>query len=548
MSVAVADAAIDLRPYQVEAVARIHETLGRVNSALLVMATGTGKTTVFAQVIEDRARLGRTLVIAHRGELLEQARRRIKDQTGLRCDVEKADQRANLSGFFPADVVVASVQSLMRERRRARFPRDSFATIIVDEAHHAPARSYRDIIDYFETAKTLGVTATPDRTDKTAMGLVFDDVAFVYDIRQAIDDGWLVPIRQRAVEVHGLDFSKIRDVAGELNEGQLEALLREEEHLHHIGQPTFELAGCRKTMVFCVTVAHAHDMARVLRGYGATAEALDGTAGEQERRAVLGRFARGETQFLCNCMLLTEGFDEPSVSCISVARPTKSRSLYCQMAGRGTRLAPGKSDLLLLDFRGNAGNHVLVAPQDILGGNYDPEVRERAEELANAGCPLHEALDRAAIEAAQAAEEKRRAQAALEKSRLQIESRKRVREVDPFGAIGLAGRAAPSGAPPTEAQIARLKRLKFPAEKHVWALDRKGASELIRALEKRREDGLCTWSQANLLGKYGFDQNVSFEVAKAQIDVIAQNGWRPPAAERMAAVAAQVAREPGVDG
>ena len=237
-----------LRPYQVEAVERILLDLDRVRSTLLVCPTGTGKTQIFSEVARRWRPRGRVLVLAHRDELIEQAKTRM-EQFGLQVKIEKADLCAarDLAG---TDVVVASVQTLAHESRRLAYNPSTFGLLIVDEAHHAPAPSYRNIIGYFSGARVLGVTATPDRGDEIALGNIFESVAFEYDLRDAIDEGWLVPIRQKAVTVQGLDLSHVRTTAGDLNDGDLDRVLTEEQTLHGMVGPTVELAGHRPTLIF----------------------------------------------------------------------------------------------------------------------------------------------------------------------------------------------------------------------------------------------------------------------------------------------------------
>lgn len=526
----------ELRPYQNEAIAAGVSALGRVRTALLVLPTGTGKTVIFAKLAEAFASSGRVLVLAHREELVRQAVDKIQSWTALKCGIEMADAKVSLDSLFAPDVVVASVQSISRPTRLARYTEWDFGLIVVDEAHHAIASTYRDILKYFSAAKVLGVTATPDRGDKGALGMVFEECPFVYEIRDAIEGGFLSPIKQKAVEVEGLDLSKVRTTAGDLNEGDLEKLLRKDEHLHKIAGPIAELAGERKTLVFGVTVEHAHDLARTINGYAGKgkAEALDGSADRESRAEVLGRFRRGEFQFLVNCALFTEGFDEPSIACVAVARPTKSRLLYTQMVGRGTRLSPetGKQDLLVLDFEGNAGKHSLVCALDVLDGNTDGEVRERAKELtaSRPGITVLDALDEATSDIA----EKRRkdaerrallAERVRDGTDVQVGTKKRVTDVDPFAVIGLTPRRREGGALATSSQRLFLERMGFPAGED---LQKREASEAIDKLLTRRKDGLCTFKQAKLLLRYGMSADVSYEMAKRQIDEIAANGWKKP--------------------
>ena len=327
-----------LRPYQDEGVAAALRELEAHRSTIVVWPTGAGKTVLFARVAAAFAARGqRTLFLAHREELIRQAVEKLAVWApDLRIDVEMAESRATVHGLFGSSVVVASVQSITRQARLTRFPRDWFGLVVVDECHHATAASYHTILDHFAAARVLGVTATPDRGDETALGLVFESVAHVVEIRDAIESGWLCPVRQKAVIVDGLDLSRVRTTAGDLNEGDLERVLTEEEPLHRIAQPIVELAGTRKTLVFCATVEHARQMSEMIARYAAEAGRgrstyLHGGSDDLTRSGTLREFAQGgPVQYLCNCALFTEGFDAPHIECVAVARPTKSRAFYSQ--------------------------------------------------------------------------------------------------------------------------------------------------------------------------------------------------------------------------
>ena len=396
-----------LWPHQIAAADAVDAELARgVRSTLVVAATGTGKTTTAAEIVRRGRSAGRALWLAHREELVRQAAGRLRSY-GLMVGVEMADEHAGAVEHL--DAVVASVQTLAGDRRRERFAADAFARVIVDEAHHAPARTYRTILDHFPDARVVGLTATPDRGDKVAIGRVFETVAHVYAIRDGIRDGFLVPIRQRAVTIEGLDLSRVRTTAGDLNEGDLEQVLLDPDLLQSVAAAIVDAAGARPTIVFGVTVAHAHALAAALNGYEAgSARALDGGTDSDTRRATLRDFGAGKFARLVNCALFTEGFDEPRIEVVAVVRPTKSRALYAQMVGRGTRIAPGKSDMLILDFQGNAGRHSLACPLDLLGGSdLDPAVKDKATR-AIAERPGLDVLEAIETATRQLAEERRR--------------------------------------------------------------------------------------------------------------------------------------------
>ena len=371
-----------LRPYQEAALsATVDAFASGKQRVLVVKPTGTGKTVLFAALVARVAQgvrsrggaPGRSLVLAHREELVRQAREKIVSSARLRCGVEMADERADR--LDPPPVVVASVQSMQRARLASYAP-DHFDLVVVDEAHHATAKSYRNIIDHFGGARVLGVTATPDRGDKQGLKAVFESAAYVYEIRDAIRDGWLVPIVQRQVIVESLDLSKVAVRAGDFADGELEDQLCQERALHEVAVPTLEQSGSRPTVVFTAGVAQARALAEVLNRYrDGSAVALSGETHPEERRKSVEAFKAGAVQYLVNCALFLEGFDAPLCACVAMARPTKSRALYAQAIGRGTRIlglsleesiANGKRDLLVLDFVGNSSTHSLVSVADVL--------------------------------------------------------------------------------------------------------------------------------------------------------------------------------------
>jgi superfamily II DNA or RNA helicase len=522
---------LTLRPYQTAAIDAVRgEFLAGRRSTVVVLPTGTGKTVVFAEVARRSVERGRrVLVIAHRGELLEQAAAKLA-AVGVKAAIEKAALRAG-----DAPVVVASVQTL-KGARLASWAPDAFRLVVVDEAHHAPAAGYRAVLDHFAGARILGVTATPDRLDGQGLGSVFESVAYRLELRQAIRDGWLAPLRARRVEVDGVDLADVRTRAGDLDRAELAAVMAAEEALHGVAAPLVELVGDRRTILFAVDVAHARGIVDVLCRYRpGVARVVDGTATPEERAAALADFRAGRFQVLVNCEIFTEGFDEPTVSCVAIARPTKSRALYAQMVGRGTRLAPGKADCLVLDFAGNVGRHRLVGPADVLAGAADlaADVRAEVEAMLGRGeqLELGDVLDQADLEVSR----RRSAAAVTAVARYQAE------EIDPFvGALPAAtGEAGPAATDARRAALAGFGLDDVPA-----ALARATAGRWLDALAARRRSGLSTLRQARLLRRRGYDaRDMTFEAANRLIGSLAANGWRRPV--RGAAPAADTDRTEG---
>lgn len=514
------------RPYQEAGIAAIKEKLGEGRSTLFVCPTGGGKTFVASTFISRHVPAAPVVWLAHREELVDQGIADLGDVVGEFVAKEKADARA-----VGGRLVVASVQTLKGDRLddfKARYARPGL--IVVDEAHHAVAPSYRKILDAFPDAKVLGLTATPDRADERAMGQVFDSVAYVYEIQDAIRDGYLCPIRISRVQVDAIDLRAVRTVAGDLNQGELDVVMSSEKALHGVARPTLELAGSRRTIVFTTSVENAHRLAEIFNRYRPeSARAVDGSTDTDQRRRILTDHKAGAYQFLCNVGVLTEGYDDPGVSCVAMARPTKSRALYAQCAGRGLRILVGKTDCLLLDFVGNSGSHALASALDILGGKYDEATVAKARELvegAEGGLLAAEALEQAARLLAEA-----KAREAARRARVKGKVSYRTEAVDPFAVLHVKplvdDHSARFGMTATEKQIAALQKAGVPVAED---LSRARASQLIGSVFKRRDLGLATFKQLALLRRYGLtDLNISIQRAKETIDAIKANGWRLPA-------------------
>lgn len=514
-----------LRPYQNKAKAAVLKEWDEGNiKTLLVLPTGTGKTIVFASITEECVRRGeRVLILAHRGELLEQAADKLKKATGLGCSVEKAEQSC-LGSWFR--VVVGSVQTLMREKRLSGFSRDYFDDIIIDEAHHAISDSYQTILRHFDKARVLGVTATPDRGDMKNLGQVFDSLAYEYTLPQAIKEGYLSPIKAVTIPLQ-LDLTGVAIQSGDFKASDIDTAL--DPYLYQIADEMKNYCADRKTVVFLPLVKTSQKFRDILNERGFKAAEVNGESAD--RAEILADFDEGKYNVLCNSMLLTEGWDCPSVDCVIVLRPTKVRGLYCQMVGRGTRLCEGKENLLLLDFLWHTERHELCRPAHLICES--PEVAQKMTEnmAENAGCAvdLEEAEEKAESDVVAQREE------ALAKTLKEMRTRKR-KLVDPLqyemsiAAEDLSSYVPAFGwecAPPSDKQKNRLEKLGiFPDE-----IDNAGKAALILdRLEKRRNAGLTTPKQIRLLESKGFLHvgEWSFEQASSMISRIAANNWRVP--------------------
>ena len=516
---------MELRPYQEEAKNAIFEQWKNgTRRTLLVLPTGCGKTIVFAKVTEDCVRHGnRVLVLAHRGELLDQAGDKIRKTTGLGCAVEKAEESCQGSWFR---IVVGSVQTLMREKRLNQFPEDYFNTIIVDEAHHCISDSYQRVLKHFPDANVLGVTATPDRGDMRNLGQYFESLAYEYTLPKAIKEGYLSPIKALTIPLK-IDMSSVGVQAGDFKAGEIGTAL--DPYLESIAEEMKKYCQDKKTVVFLPLVKTSQKFRDILNDHGFQAAEVNGDS--QDRAEILRDFEAGKYNVLCNSMLLTEGWDCPSVDCIVVLRPTKVRSLYCQMVGRGTRLSPGKDHLLLLDFLWHTERHELCHPASLICENEEvaQKMTQNLENSAGIAVDIEEAEKTASEDVVAQREE------ALAKQLAEMKRRKK-KLVDPLQfemsiqAEDLSGYVPSFGwemAPPSDKQKKTLEKLGILPDQ----IDNAGkASKLLERLDKRRKEGLTTPKQIRFLEGRGF-QHVGtwqFETARRLIDRIAANGWRVP--------------------
>lgn len=423
IKVAPVSASIIARPYQKEAIEAAFREWKTVSSTLIVLPTGTGKSVVFAKILQLwlQEHMGRVMILAHRKELIAQAKAHA-EAAGAVCEIEMAQSKASPR----CDVVAASIQTLNaaakcfeckginsvdcsvcdgagRLKRMTRFDPRDFGLIITDEGHHATAESYMDVYTWFgsnKDNKRLFVTATPERADGAGLHNVCESVAYEMDLRTAIDEGWLCPIRQQFIEVEGLDLSRVSTRKGDLADGELERAfigeddIEQEKLLHAIAKPVLDIADGKQFIVFATGVKHAELLQAAFNAYEANVETILGHTDPFKRLEIVQRLKDGSLQGLVNCGVATEGFDCPAVAVVAIARPTKSTSLYMQMIGRGTRPLPGvvdgpktaddrreaiaasaKTVCTVLDFVGNSGNHKLISVADVLAGD-DVDARD----------------------------------------------------------------------------------------------------------------------------------------------------------------------------
>ncbi len=515
------------RPYQVEAHDAVFAEWRDKRSTLLEMATGTGKTIVFSMILQSLRDQGkRGLVLAHRDELIRQAASKLQAATGIHCAVEKADERGDNS-MFP--VVVASVQTLTNQRRLDRFHPNEFDVVITDEAHHALADSYGRIFKHFGQARMLGVTATPDRGDKRNLGKVFESIAYRYGLRQAIQEGFLAKIIAQTVPL-SIDMSGVKTKAGDYDENGIGDALG--PYLEAIADEVAARAGTRKTMAFLPLRATSRTFTGLLRERGLDARHVDGESAD--RADVLAWLKSPGPKVCCNAMLLTEGFDEPSVDCIVPLRPTKSRSLYTQIVGRGTRLFEGKQDLMLLDFLWQTDEHDLCKPCHLVASRQETVEAMIAiqERQAMTGAQQLDLLD---LEQMANDEEIRKRHDALAE-KLKMQARKKSRLVDPVMLGVMIGESDLADYEPvmrwesqkaTDAQLRALERFGVAPE----SVTCKGhASMLMGKMVERSKLKLASVGKLRVLSRYGFEHigAISDKDANALMDRIKTANWNGP--------------------
>jgi superfamily II DNA or RNA helicase len=339
-------------------------------SGLVILPTGVGKTG-FALSLARRLEVP-ALFLVHRDELVAQtavAAGRFWPEAAV-ASIEAGTTDWDVPDLFRGgrrpDLCVGMVPSLVN--RLETVATDRFGLVIADEAHLAVAPTWSRILDHFQPGFLLGLTATPERLDGRGLGKRFGrEPVYYYPLRQAIDEGRLVKIEPRSVQTkHSLDAVESGD-NGDLREGQLARAVNTDARNELVVRAYERFAGDRRAVAFCVDVDHAVFLAMKFQLHGIACEAITGGLGKQQRQQLLRDFAAGKLRVLTNCEVLTTGFDDPGISCILMARPTQSRALYIQSVGRGLRLAPDKTDCLLIDFVDNDKKHKLVCALDLLG-------------------------------------------------------------------------------------------------------------------------------------------------------------------------------------
>lgn len=511
---------VSLWPHQEAAVkAVLNEFRQKVDSTLVVSATGSGKSVMIGELARfaDERDHG-VLILVHRDELIRQLVGSC-GRMGVAALVEKASEYA-LDGFGTVSkVVVASVQTL-RGKRLAQWDRKAFRLCIIDEAHHSAAASYQTVIDHFghgQGLRVAGFTATADRLDGKNIGSVFESLAYEYNIADATRDGFLVPIEAIQLETNPpIDLKDLRVTAGDLNAGDLERVVN--DNIGVLVNTLLESNALedRRTIAFTPNISSAVALAQALTDVGISAISVAGN--DPDRAARIKAHKSGQFQVLVNCQLATEGYDDREISAVLLCRPTKSRSLYSQMVGRGTRIHPesGKRNCRVVDFAFVTGKHKLVSPVDLYDNSETPEeVVEIAREIMADG--RTNSIDEALDIAHEQYDNERRVR--IQKRAVQFKASK----FDPLTACEIYG-VAPQSAygfgddiAPSDKQIAALEKMDISTN----GMSRAVASKLLTKLSARREHGWASPWQVKDLIKNGVDVAVATgmraEAARAQL-------------------------------
>jgi superfamily II DNA or RNA helicase len=524
-----------MRYYQVNAIKNAlwqfhHNNPDRVDSTLIVCPTGSGKSLIVGGLTKKTLSFNPdygVIVMAHREELIDQMIGHLGG-FGIPATKEKAQDRGYLEcgPGMPFRVAVASVQTLSRPRRQEKWDADFIRMLITDEAHHATSPSYRSIAEYFTKAFHVGVTATADRADGMNLGQVYQSLAYEYKLRQAIQDGYLMPIRVIRIDTD-IDLRGVRVTAGkDLNNEDLEEIIN--KNVEPLADAIVKEIGNLRTMVFTPETTSAHHLALALQDVGKSAKHINYRFSKEQRERTIREHKEGRYQIITNASLLTEGYDDPDLECVVIARPTRSRSLYSQMVGRATR--PGrfnlqKKEALIIDFGFNCDRMSLVSPIDLFDNSEIREdVVDRAREIVDESkekIDIEDAIDQAQFEIENEI-----------KNRVVIQRRKNLsygrQELDPLNVkdmLNIPKRREVPWLANKPASIKQLETLEKFGIKVDWEnpMNCAAASNLLDPLFKRANEGLARPKQVRALLTLGVSHEdavrYTFDEAKAYIDI-----------------------------
>jgi len=512
---------LELRPYQQEAISSVYKTWHEHKRVLVVAATGTGKSIVIAKIAAAAAEKGhRVLILAHRDEIIRQNADKLKIATGHDSAIEKAGE-TSIGSMFP--IVNGSVQTMMRDKRLNQFPKDHFKVVLGDEIHHANSNGYKKILEYFSDSYQAGFTATANmRSDKKNLGKLFDALAFEYTLKDAVDDGFLCPIKAQTMPIK-VDLTSCRKKAGDFRDEDSAAAI--EPYLEEMAKQVKDAAWGRKIVIFLPLIRTSLLMERLMTEQGFSCRHIDGKS--KDRKEILTAFHNNEFNVLLNSALLTEGWDQPDVDTIVLCRPTQSKQLFFQIIGRGTRISPGKDHLLILDPLWITENHsFIVRPVHLVA--EDDDIADRMMVMAAKGgkASLSDMEAQAHADVSTEREE-------TLKRFIDANAHRRSKTVNPLFFSALIHDEEITDYQPTwqwekdkatSKQIETLSKLGFDGSNL-----RKGyASKVLNSVMKRVDKNLASAKQVALLARFGFRKGfdtMTFKEASEKIDKLAKQGW-----------------------
>jgi len=541
-----------LRPYQLDALDAVEREHEKAASTLVVQPTGTGKTVEFAEQARRAVERDESvLIVVDRDELVRQTVATVGRAVGFDPTIEQAGQ------FLDPEnpVVVATIQTLRSDgrghgdRRYSRIDPFRFRHLIIDEAHLSITKRCMEFVEHMRQNPDLrvtGYTATPQAGQRRSMSQLYETVAYRYEIRDAIDDGWLVPIEPLMVEMENLDLRALPSRRGDWSDAELSSLLEDNRTIMETCAGLIEHCRGAPTLVFCAQVAHAQMLSAMLNEQiPGSSRWLSGETPTDDRRTIIDGFRDGRINFLCNCGVLTTGFDAWQARNVAIVRPTKSWSLFVQMCGRGTRPEPGIFDGLdtaedrkaaiaasakprmnLYCFVDRYSGMDLVGPEDVMAGSMRrPEIVARAK--AKKDGTVEERLDQAEREIAE--EERRRQERDLRGLRVAGASKTSRMDLYTRG-VGDAAKTL-RAMPASDGQINIMRKFGVePSLIRKYQADSRTAQKIVGMLIGRANKGLSTWGQCRALRGVGYGRdevtNLTKDQASALIDRVAAAGWR----------------------
>ena len=558
---------VELREYQKDCVNAVMESWKTHRSCCVVLPCGGGKTVVFGfiakKMMEQTGK--KVLVIGHTEEIIMQAAQQMELITGQPTAIEMADIRSDLDIFIEPMVIVSTIQTQCSKkrngtRRMEKFDPEQFCLVIIDECHRSLADSYKRIIEHYshDGCVILGVTATPNRSDGSALGQIYSCCPYQLTLEESISQGWSVPIHCQSVIVDGLDYSEIGVSGGDFNMGEMSRCMEFEATLHKIARPTLDIIGDMKTLLYTCSIDHGERLCEVFNRYKpGSSKFICSRTPRDERRQILQDYREGKDglHVILNVSVFQEGVDLPFCECVILARPSRSKLVVAQQVGRGCRILPNtcdglstprerrnaiaqsvKTHLLVLDFVANLGKHdgALVTPTDVLGGQYDDEVVSRTVKKIQASgleLDISDELEKTEAEIEREQEEREATEIRERKIRSQLRAvvSYQTREKDPFLVLGIdpsgTGGVKYTKAKPTRKMVQLLTRNGVDS-RMIQQMNRYEAGLICKEIIRRFHSSTCTFKQAMFLERFGYPADMLGYKAEKIILDIQLNGYK----------------------